>query len=91
MYGGSWYHAPFFACFLTICEILFVDSNLLSCHSVSCWFFRLRLRFAAIVITPAKNHFASKAGVDQIALPNHVKGVSQKSLRVRPETSGRIT
>jgi hypothetical protein len=31
--GGSWCHSPFFACFLTICEILFVESiRLLSCH-----------------------------------------------------------
>jgi len=30
VYGGSWYHAPFFACFLTIREILFVDSNQLA-------------------------------------------------------------
>jgi hypothetical protein len=82
VYGGSWYHAPFLACFLTICEILFVDSNQFAVlSSVSRWSFRLRLRFAAIVITPAKNLFVSKAGVDQIALASHVKGVSQKSLR----------
>jgi len=36
VYGGSWYHAPFFACFLTIDEILIVhenDPSLLRCHS----------------------------------------------------------
>jgi hypothetical protein len=30
VHGGSWYHAPFRACFLTICEIPFVDSNQLA-------------------------------------------------------------